>query len=90
MLIPRFTLRAALKWITYSACFFLVLAWAISGAGAAIVISVAVLSVLGMLLVHAAFFVACFVLSRAWGTHQLPARTAQGGVQTSPDEHLRP
>ena len=86
MLIPRFSLRTTLILISGCAIFFLVLGQAVQGRGWAIVVSVAMVSLLVTLVFHAALFVVSSTLARMVGTEQLPARTSRGGVQLTPDE----
>jgi len=90
MLIPRFSLRTTLKTITVSALLFLIAGQALEGKAWAVVVTVAVLSVLATLLVHGCFFGLTAGLSRLIGSHQSPARTSQGGFQVSNELQLPP
>ncbi|TWU22824.1 hypothetical protein [Bythopirellula polymerisocia] len=90
MFIPRFTLLTTLKWVTVCALFCVVLAHAAAGSYWATALSVAVLSVVVILLVQAFTFVIIAAFSKVFGKQQLPARTPQGGIQTNPDERYLP
>lgn len=90
MLIPQFSLRTSLWLISGCAVFFLTLGYATQGHGWAIVVSVAVVSLIVVLLFHAGLFVASSAVARMVGTEQLPARTSRGGVQFTPDEQAAP
>ena len=90
MLLPRFTLRATLLGITLCGIFCLVLARALAGDYWAIAASVAVASLLGIVFVHGCFYVVIAAMAKVLGSHTLPARTRQGGVQASPDEQYLP
>ena len=85
MLIPQFSLRTTLKVLTACAVLFLIAGQAVQGHAWAVGVTVAVLSVLGTLVVHAVFYGLTAWLSRLIGVQQLPARTSQGGLQLSPD-----
>mgnify|MGYP007059393505 FL=1 len=88
MFLPQFTLRSTMKWVTIAAIFFLVLARAFAGSYWAIALSVAVVSILVVLLVHAAFFVFVVVISKLFRNERLPARTKQGGIQSTTDDRF--
>ncbi len=90
MLLPRFTLRATLVGISCCGLFCLVLARAVGGDYWAIAASVAVASLVGIVIVHGCLYVIIAALARVLGSRILPARTRQGGVQASPDEHYLP
>lgn len=90
MFLPRFTLRSTLKWVTICALFSLVLARAVAGSYWAIALSVAVLSIVFVLLVHACTYVIVMALSKVLRKEQLPSRTPQGGIQTNPDDRYLP
>jgi hypothetical protein len=90
MLLPRFTLRATLIGITVCAVRGLVLARAQAGDLWARACVVAVASLLGIVIVHACFYLLIAATSRVLGSQRLPARTRQGGVQASPDEQYLP
>lgn len=86
MLIPRFSLRATLIGVTASAFFFLILGIAVRGHAWAMGITVAVASVFAAFVIHACFFVLACRLGQLMGAQLAPARTNQGGIQTSTDE----
>jgi hypothetical protein len=90
MLLPRFTLRATLIGITVFAVLGLVLARAQAGDLWARAGMVAVASLLVIVVVHACFYMIIAATARVLGSRRLPARTRQGGVQASPDEHYLP
>jgi hypothetical protein len=90
MLLPRFTLRATLIGITFCGLFCLVLARALAGDYWAIAASVAVASLVGIVCVHACFYVIIAALARVFGSHTLPAHTRQGSVQAGPDDQYLP
>ncbi len=85
MLIPQFSLRTTLQVLTVCAVLFLVAGQALAGKAWAVIVTVAVLSVLATLLVHGCFYLVAAALSKLTGTQQTPARTSQGGLQLSPD-----
>lgn len=90
MLLPRFSLRTTLLGTTAFALFFLVLGQAFREKPWAIVIAVAVISLALILIIHALLYIFSQFLARLVGTKQLPARTFQGGVQSSSDEQSPP
>lgn len=90
MFLPRFTLRATLVGISLCGMFFLVLARALAGDQWAIAASAAVASLVFIVVVHGCFYVIIAALARLLGSRTLPARTRQGGVQASPDDHYLP
>lgn len=90
MLLPRFTLRSTLIGVTWCGLFCLILARAVAGDLWAIAASFAVASLVGILVVHGCLYVVIAALARVLGSHTLPARTRQGGVQAGPDEHYLP
>ena len=90
MILPRFTLRATIIGVTLVALFSLVLVRADAGDTWAISATVAVASLVVIVIVHACLYVLIVATSRILGSHTLPARTRQGGVQLSPDEQLLP
>jgi hypothetical protein len=90
MLLPRFTLRATLIGITCCGIFCLVLARAAAGDLWAIAASVAVASLVGIVIIHGCIYVVIAALARVLGSRIYPARTRQGGVQASPDEQYLP
>lgn len=90
MLIPRFSLRTTLILISGCAIFFLVLGQAVQGSAWAIVVSMAVISLIVTLLFHATLFFVSTALARLVGTEQMPARTSSGGVQLTPDQKAPP
>ncbi|MCA9232961.1 MAG: hypothetical protein KDA57_20110 [Planctomycetales bacterium] len=86
MLIPRFSLRTTLLLLTVCAVFFLVMGRAYQGDYWAVVITVAVLSILATLAVHAMFYLLVLALGKLVGAKIAPARTSQGGMQSSADD----
>lgn len=90
MLLPRFTLRTTLIGITWCALLGLALARAQSGDLWARAFVVALGSLVGIVIVHALFYLVIAATSRVLGSQRLPARTRQGGVQASPDEQYLP
>lgn len=90
MLLPRFTLRTALLGITWCGVFCLVLVRASAGDYWAIAATVAVGSLVGIVVVHGCLYVVIAALARVLGSRTLPALTRQGGVQASPDEQYLP
>lgn len=90
MILPRFTLRATIAAVTFFALFSLVLVRAQAGDTWAVAASMAVFSLLVIVLVHGCLYVLISATARVIGTQSLPARTRQGGVQLSPDEQLLP
>lgn len=85
MLIPRFSLRTSLILLTVCAFFFLVMGRATRGDAWAIVVTVAVLSVLFALIVQAMFYLLAKTFGKIVGAQISPARTSQGGIQSSID-----
>lgn len=90
MLLPRFTLRSTLIGITAFAVLGLALARAQAGDLWARACVVAVASLVGIVIVHACFYMLIAATARVLGSRRLPARTRQGGVQASPDEQYLP
>jgi len=90
MLLPRYSLRTTLLGTTGFAVFFLVVGQAVRGRPWAIVISVAVASLVLIFAFHAMLFILSTIFARLVGTQQLPARTFQGGVQSSSDQQSPP
>jgi hypothetical protein len=90
MILPRFTLRATIIGVTLAALFSLVLVRADAGDAWAIVASVAVGSLVVIVLVHGCLYVLISAMARVLGSHAYPARTRQGGLQLSPDEQILP
>lgn len=90
MLIPRFTLRSTLKGLTACALVCLALERAAAGNFAAIALCVALLSVLGILCVHAVMYLMLLLVTRLVGNERQPARTSQGGIQLTPDDRYLP
>jgi len=86
MLLPRYSLRTTLLGITSCALLFVVLGQALRGRPWAIVISVAVVSLLVTLLFHAALYLVSSFFSHLVGSQEFSARTSQGGVQSSSDQ----
>ena len=75
-----------------SACavFFLVLGQAVRGEPWAIVVSTAAISLLVLLLFHAAVYLATLTVASWITAKQSPARTSRGGVQTTPTQQTPP
>ncbi|NOZ38781.1 MAG: hypothetical protein GXP24_00970 [Planctomycetes bacterium] len=90
MLLPRYSLRTTLIATSGCAVFFVVLGQAVHGQPWAIVVSVAVVSLVVMLLVHALLYLITAAFSRFVGTEQLPAHTSRGGVQTTLEQPSTP
>ncbi len=90
MILPRFTLRTTILGVTLAALFSLVLVRADAGDTWAIAATVAVASLLVIVLVHACLYVLIATTSRLFGSHAFPARTRQGGLQLGPDEQILP
>ncbi len=90
MILPRFTLRATIVAVTFVAIFSLVLVRAQAGDTWAVAASMAVFSLLVIVLVHGCLYILISATARGIGTQALPARTRQGGVQLSPDEQILP
>ena len=86
MLIPRFSLRTTLLIVTLCAVFFVIMGYAYRGDAWAVVITVAVLSVFLTLAVHAVFYGLVLAMGRIVGGQISPARTSQGGLQSSSDD----
>lgn len=76
--------------ITGCALLSLVFARAVVGDLWAIAASVAVGSLVAIVLVHGFFYTIIAGLARVLGSHTLPARTRQGGMQAGPDEQYLP
>lgn len=85
MLIPRFSLRTSLILLTVCAFFFLVVGRATRGDAWAIVITFAVLSVFVALAVQAMFYLLARAFGKIIGAQISPAKTSQGGIQSSTD-----
>ena len=83
MLIPRFSLRTTLILLTVCAFFFLVVGRATQGDAWAIVVTFAVLAVVLALVVQAMFYLLAWLLGKIVGAQIAPARTSQGGIQSS-------
>ena len=90
MLLPRYSLRTSLLGLTTCAVFSLVLGQAVQGRPWAIVVAVAVASLLLLLLFHALLYLISAALSRLVGEQQLDARTSRGGVQSYSDPQSPP
>lgn len=90
MLLPSYTVRNVLKWVTVFAMFCLVLARAVQGDFWAIAASVAVVSLCVVLLSHVSFYLMVSLLARLFGRHPVAAHTRQGGVQLDPDKQVLP
>ncbi len=90
MLLPRYSIRTTLIATTCCAVFFLVLGQAMRERPWAIVISVAISSLLATLIVHAMLFLTTAAMTRLVGSRQQPAHTSRGGVQTTLDQTLPP
>jgi len=74
--------------VTVSAVFFVIAGYAYRGYAWAIVITVAVFSIFVTLAIHASFFGLVTVFGRIVGAQISPARTSQGGMQSSTDEQV--
>ena len=81
---------ATLIAITFCGLFCLVLARAAAGDYWAIAASVAVASLVVIVLIHGCLYVVIAALAHVLGSRTLPARTRQGSVQASPDEQYLP
>ena len=74
--------------VTGCAFFFLILGLGLRGHSWAIGISVGVGSILMCLVFHGLLYVVVSLLSKWVGTQELPARTAQGGLQMNPEQSI--
>ncbi len=90
MLLPRYSLRTTLIATTGCVFFFVVLGQAVHGQPWAIVVSVAGLSLLAALVIHALLFLITIAMSRLVGSDQLSAHTSRGGLQSNLDQPLPP
>ena len=90
MLLPQFSLRTTLKALSACAVLFVVVRQAVLGQFWAIAVSCALLSVVVCFVFYALFYALTVGMSRVVGTQQLPARTSQGGLQLTTDEHQPP
>jgi len=90
MLLPRFSLRTILVGLTPCAIFSLALGQAVQGEPWAIVVSVAVASLLLLLVFHGLLYLLSAALARLVGTQALSARTSRGGVQIDSQHHTIP
>jgi len=90
MLIPRFSLRTTWLMVTVSAVFFVIAGSAYRGSAWAVVITVAVVSLFVTLAVHAVFYGLVTAFGKIVGAKISPARTSQGGMQSSTDEQVLP
>ena len=88
MLIPRYSLRTTLLGVTLSAILFLIVGYAYRGQAWAVVITVAIVSVFVALAIHACFYLLVSALGRVIGAKIAPARTSQGGLQSSADDQI--
>jgi len=88
MLIPRFSLRTTWLIVTVSAVFFVIVGYAIRENAWAIVITVAVVSLFVTLAVHAVFYTLVTAFGKIVGAKISPARTSQGGMQSSTDDQV--
>ncbi len=86
MLIPRFSLRTTLLGVSVCSIFFVIVGYAYRGEAWAVVISVAVLSIFVTLAIHAIFYALVTAFGRIVGAQIAPARTNQGGMQSSSDD----
>ena len=89
MLLPRYSLRTTLLGITLCTVVFLIVGYAYRGHAWALVISVAIASLGVTLAFHVGFYLLAAALGHVVGARIAPARTNQGGIQTSTD-HQRP
>jgi len=76
--------------VTVSAVFFVIVGYAIRGNAWAIVITVAVVSLFVTLAVHAVFYGLVSAFGKIVGAKISPARTSQGGMQSSTDDQVPP
>ena len=90
MLLPRYSLRTILKLLTASTVLFIVVRHAFLGSAWAVGIVIGFLSILCCLVTYAVLYGITLLMSRVIGSQALPARTSRGGLQVSPDEHMRP
>ncbi|NOY43203.1 MAG: hypothetical protein GXP26_15390 [Planctomycetes bacterium] len=90
MLIPRYSLRTTLIGVTICAVFFLIAGEALRGHEWAVVITITVVSILGMFAVHASLYLLASYFGKIIGAPLSPARTNQGGMQTSSDKRFPP
>jgi len=90
MLLPRYSLRTTLIGVTVCAVLFLIAGEALQGHAWAIVITVTVVCILGMFAVHASLYLLASSLGKIIGVPISPARTNQGGMQTSSDQQFPP
>lgn len=90
MFLPRYSLRTTLIGVSICAVFFLIASEAIQGKSWAVVITVTVVSVLGIFVVHAGLYLLAFSLGKIIGVPLSPARTNQGGIQTSTEQQIPP
>ncbi len=86
MLIPRFSLRTTWLGVTVCSVFFVIVGYAYRGEAWAVVIAVAVLSIFVTLAIHAIFYALVTAFGRIVGAQISPARTSQGGVQSSSND----
>lgn len=95
MLLPRFSLRTLLAVLTIVAVASLFAGHALGGRAWALGVTVAAVSVVATLIVHAGFFAVASFIARWLGPTEIIARTSRGGVErTAPggptaqlDEH---
>lgn len=76
--------------VTVCAVFFVIVGAALRGNAWAVVFTVAVLSLLVTLAVHAVFYALVTVFGKIVGAKISPARTSQGGMQSSTEEQVPP
>lgn len=90
MLLPRYSLKTILAVLSGCTVIFLIAGQAYQGEAWAGGVTIAVASVPICMLVHAMFYGLVVLLSRVIGTQQVPARTSQGGIQHSDEQHDQP
>ena len=86
MLIPRFSLRATLMGFSVCSVFFVIVGYAVRGEAWAVIPAVAVLSIFATLAFHGFFYALLSLFGRIVGAEITPARTSQGGIQSSSNE----
>lgn len=88
--IPRFSLRTILVFVSLCAVFFVIMGYAYRGYAWAIVITVGVVSIVVTLAVQAAFYALVSTFGKIVGSQISPARTSQGGLQSSTEDQAAP
>lgn len=90
MLLPRYSLRTWLTLVSSCAVFFLILGQAYQQQPWAIVVTVAVVTLVVTLFFHGLTYLICAAFGRIITAQQSPARTSRGGVQSTPDQQAPP